>query len=195
MVTQVALAGQAGEGIQDWLRGLDSSEARVKYGSSKALRLASRQSPALLYPHFNRFAGLLAGGNTILRWNATRTLGYLAAVDRDGKLEKMFARFFAPLQGHEMIGAANTIAAGADIALAKPRLADRIARELLKVETATYATPECRNVAAGHAIRALGRFYGLLRRRAPVLAFVQRQLDNPRPATRRHAERFLRRAV
>jgi hypothetical protein len=195
MVARNVLAEQAAVGIEDWLRGLDASEARVKYGSSKALRLASRQSPASIYPHFNRFASLLAGDNTILRWNATRTLGYLAAADCDGQLEKIFARFFAPIRGHEMIGAANTIAAGADIALAQPRLADRISRELLKVETATYATPECRNVAAGHAIRALGRFFELLRRRAPVLAFVRRQLNNPRQATRRHAERFLRRAV
>jgi hypothetical protein len=195
MVARNVLAEQAAVGIEDWLRGLDASEARVKYGSSKALRLASRQSPASLYPHFNRFASLLAGDNTILRWNATRTLGYLAAADCDGQLEKIFARFFAPIRGHEMIGAANTIAAGADIALAQPRLADRISRELLKVETATYATPECRNVAVGHAIRALGRFFGLLKRRAPVLAFIRRQLNNPRQATRRHAERFLRRAV
>jgi hypothetical protein len=195
MVARNVLAEQAAVGIKDWLRGLDASEARVKYGSSKALRLASRQSPASLYPHFNRFASLLAGDNTILRWNATRTLGYLAAADCDGQLEKIFARFFAPIRGHEMIGAANTIAAGADIALAQPRLADRISRELLKVETATYATPECRNVAVGHAIRALGRFFGLLKRRAPVLAFIRRQLNNPRQATRRHAERFLRRAV
>jgi len=195
MVTKSRIGGQIGDQIGEWIRGLDATEARVKYGSSKALRNASQEAPELLYPHFDRFARLLRGENTILRWNAMRTLGYLAAADREGHLEKIFARFFKPIAGHEMIGAANTLAAAAHIALAKPHLADRIAREILKVERATYATPECRNVAIGHAIRSLDRFFDAVKKRRPVLEFVRRQLENPRQATRRKAERFLRRAV
>jgi hypothetical protein len=178
--------------IDEWIRGLDAKPARVKYGSSKALRLASEQTPELVYPHFARFVCLLVGGNTILRWNAAWTLGHLAAADRDGRIEKILRRFCAPIEGPELIGAANAIGAAARIALAKPRLAGRLAREILKVEQASYATPECRNVAIGHAIRSLDCFLGLVRRKRPVIEFVERQLKNPRPATRRKAERFLK---
>jgi hypothetical protein len=92
-----------------------------------------------------------------------------------------------------MIGAANAIAAAANIALAKPHLADRIVKEILKVERASYQRPECRNVAIGHAIQSFDRFFRHVGNTRPVLAFVKRQLDNSRPATRKKAERFLKR--
>ena len=90
-----------------------------------------------------------------------------------------------------MIAAANTIQGAADIALAKPHLADRIATEIIKVDRAHYATPECRNVAVGHAIQALDRFFEHIQKKDSVLAFVESQFDNPRPATRKKAEQVL----
>jgi hypothetical protein len=164
----------------------------VKYGRSKDLRKLSEEKPERLYPRFDEFLRMFEGENTILRWNATRILGNLAAVDRENRLEAVLDRFLAPITGHEMIGAGNVIAAAAQIALAKPRLADHIAAEILKVETATYKTPECRNVAIGHAILSFERFFDLLKQPKPVLEFVRRQRGNSRPATRKKAERFLK---
>ena len=175
------------------LDGLRSDSPPVKYRSARSLRLLSQQSPALLYPHFDLFLKLFEGENTILRWNATRILGNLAVADVEGRMEKVFDRYFAPISGHEMIGAANVIVAAAQIAVAKPNLAGRIAREILKVEQAAYHTPECRNVAIGHAIKSFDRIFRLIEDGKPVLEFVARQLDNPRQATRRKAERFVKR--
>ncbi len=171
---------------------LKAEAARVKYGSAKVLRQISEESPELLYPRFDDFVQMFEGDNTILRWNATRILGNLAASDCGHKFEKIFERFFAPIMGHELIGAANVIVAAAQVAMAKPHLADRIAGEILKVEGAGYRTAECRNVAIGHAIRSLDQFFPQIRDRRPVLEFVARQLDNRRPATRHKAERFLK---
>jgi hypothetical protein len=92
-----------------------------------------------------------------------------------------------------MITAANVVRGGPAIVRAKPHLADKIAGEILKVGRAHYATAECRNVAIGHAIIAFSEFYDLLRKPAPVLGFVRRQLKNSRPATRKKAKRFLKR--
>jgi len=179
--------------IDTLLEGLRSPSAGVKYGSAKSLRLLSEQSPDRLYPHFELFFGLFEGGNSFLRWGATRILGNLAAVDREGKLDARFDRFFAPVMGHELIDAANVITAAAQIALAKPGLGDRIAAEILKVERASYRMPECRNVALGHALKSLDRFFPHVTQRGPVIEFVKKQIANPRPATRRKAERFLKR--
>lgn len=178
--------------IDDLLRDLESTEARVRYAAAKSLRCLSEQHPEEVYPHFDRFVALMEGPNTFLRWGAQRILGNLAAVDRDDKLERLLDRFLAPIGRHEMIGAANAIAAAAQIARAKPHLADRIAGELLRVRRARYATSECRNIAIGHALRSLDGFFGDVRDKGPVLAFARRQLGNPRPATRRHADRFLK---
>jgi hypothetical protein len=170
--------------------GLASPQARTKYGSAKLLRRLSEQDPGLLYPRFDFFAHLMEGETRILRWDSSRILGHLARVDSEGRIDKLLDRYLAPIAGNELIAAANAIQGAADIARSKPHLADRIATEIVKVSHAHYATPECRNVAAGHAIQALDRFFEHIQKKMPVLEFVESQLENPRPATRKKAEKF-----
>jgi hypothetical protein len=182
----------APEQIDALFEGLESKTPRVKYGAAKALRVVSQQSPDVLYPRWDAFVRLLDSDNAFLRWGATQILGDLAAVDRENRFDALADRFFAPISGPEMIGAANAIAAAAGIVLAKPHLADRMVKPILKVERASYRTPECRNVAIGHAIKSFDKWLGHVGNKRPVLAFVTRQLDNPRPATRKKAEKFLK---
>ena len=171
--------------------GLASPQARTKYGSARQLLRLSEQDPGLLYSRFDFFVRLMESDARILRWDSSRILGRLARVDSEGRIDRMLRRYLAPITGNEMIAAANVIHGAADIAVAKPHLADRIAREFLKVNRANYARPECRNVAVGHAIQALDRFFEHVRRKKEAFAFVESQLDNPRPATRKKAAKFL----
>jgi len=175
----------------DWA-GLDAPAARVKYGCLKDLRRLSEEAPQLLYADFDRFVRLLDHPNSIFRWNAVHILANLARVDRSRKLAPLLDRLLQPIRGPQMIAAANVIQAAAVIAAAQPQLADKLAAGILAVSRAKYETEECRNVGIGHAIQSLGRFPENIRRKAAVEAFVRRQLDNPRPATRRKAEKFLK---
>jgi hypothetical protein len=139
------------------------------------------------------FAGLLRSENSILRWNAILIIGHLAPADTEGKIDRMLSEYLAPICGPSLIDAGNTIRGAAAIAAAKPGLADEIAASILRVEHATYATPECRNVALGHAINAFVRLLPLVSDTRPIHECVARQKDNARPATRKKAERLLRR--
>lgn len=186
-----ATARPAADRVQALCEGLASSQARIKYGSAKQLLRMSEENPGLLIPHFELFVRLLEGEARILRWNAARILAHLAGMDAEGRIDALLDRYLAPIGGGEMIAAANTIQGAADIALAKPYLADRLARAIVEVRDANYQRPECRQVAAGHAIRALDRFFPLVQRKEMVLAFVAAQLESPRPATRKKAERFI----
>jgi hypothetical protein len=172
--------------------GLGADKARVKYGCAKVLRIISDKAPGLLYPRIDHFIDLLDNDNNILKWEAIYVIANLAAVDTEGRFEAIFERYFAPIPGPALITAANVIAGAAKIALAKPHLADRIAKEMLKVEKAQYKTTECRNVALGHAIKAFDQFFDQIRDKGPVIAFVRRQLENTRNATRNKAEVFLK---
>ena len=183
----------AAPSVADLLHDLEVPSARARFSAAKALRMLSETDPRSVYPYLDAVARLLASENSFLRWDATRTLANLAGVDGEGKIEALLGRILAPIPGPQMIGAATSIAAAANIALAKPYLAERIAKAILQVQTAVYQTMECRHIAIGHAIESLGRFMHLLTNRAPVVTFVRAQLDNPRPATRRKAEKFLRR--
>ncbi len=174
------------------LSGLKADAARTRFGCAKTLQLLSEQHPDVLYPYFEKFVGLLDSRNKIFQWEAARVLSNLARVDTQNKFEATFEKYFSPVRGPVMITAANVIRGGAGIARAKPQLADRVAQAILGVGRAHYATAECRNVAIGHALTALTEFFDLVRDPAPVLRFARRQLDNPRPATRKKALRFLK---
>ena len=178
---------------EELTRGLEADKARIKYGCAKALRIVSQERPELLYPHFDFFVRLLDNENKILQWEAAFVLSQLARVDTDDKFAAIFDKYFSPIIGPTMITAANVIRGGARIGQAKPHLADRIAAEVLKVSRARYQTAECRNVAIGHAILALGDFFDLLNNPRRVLHFVRKQITNSRPATCKKAAQFLKR--
>lgn len=170
---------------------LGSATPRIRFAASKLLRVVSERSPEGLYPHFDSFVRLLHDKSSILRWNAILTLGNLAAADHRKKLDGILGEYLAPISGKNLIDAANTIRGAAAIARAKPYLADEIAKAILAVEEARYATRECRNVAIGHAINALDEFFPALRDQHNGLSFVRRQVKNSRRATSNKARKFL----
>jgi hypothetical protein len=179
--------------LSEIFNGLSADNTRIKYGCVKVLRIISKKDPKLLYPKFDFFVGLLDSENKIMQWEGIHVLANLAGVDSKGKFEKIFNKYFAPITGSVMVTAANVIKGAAKIALAKPKLTEKISRQLLKVEQAGYKTAECRNVALGHAIKSFDQFFDQIKNKQLVLRLVKKQLRNTRNATRKSAERFLAR--
>ena len=178
--------------VEEVLAGINAKRAAVKFGASKALRILSERVPEALYPHFDSFAAMLSHDNQILKWNATLTLANLARVDSEGKIEAILDHYLDLIAGPNMITAANAIRGAVIIGQAKPHLVRRIVLRILRVEHAEYATPECRNVVIGHALRALEPLADLLPDRRVLRLFAARQLGNPRPATSAKARKFLK---
>lgn len=112
-------------------------------------------------------------------------------MDTEKRFEGIFCRYFAPVSGPVLITAANVIGGAARIALAKPDLAERIVKDLMKVETAVCQVDECRNVALGYVIIAFDQSLDHIVDRRPVEALIKKQLSNTRRATRKKAEKFL----
>ena len=179
--------------LSDLFRGLRADKAGVKYGCSKILRIISEKSPDVLYAQLDFFITLLDSDNTFHKWDAILIIGNLAAVDSKKRIDRILDSYLRPIRGPVMITAANVMRGAAKIALAKPGLAERISKELLKVGKGRYQTAECRNVALGHAIESFARFFDQIEDKAPVIRLIRRQLKNPRSATRKKAERFLKR--
>ncbi|MGE5293558.1 MAG: hypothetical protein ACM3VT_01890 [Solirubrobacterales bacterium] len=185
------------EQISGLIEALQAERGSVKYACEKSLRLVSERRPELTYPHFDAFAALLDHENNFLKWGGIMTIANLTAVDVENRFEAIFDRYYAPIGGPAMITAANIIGSSPTIVRSKPRLASRIVQEILKVEKARYKhhgtpSPECRNVAIGHAIDAFDQFFDLIEDKASVTTFVKRQLKNTRKPVAKRAERFLR---
>jgi hypothetical protein len=181
--------------LPEFLGGLESDTASVKFGCAKVLRIVSEREPAVLYPDIKRFFDLLESDNQIIKWNAILIVGNLAAVDSKGKIGRILGKYLEPIPGPELVTAANVIVGATRIALAKPRLTDKIVEALLKVARARYRTRDCRNVATGHAIDALDQLYAQTKKKETVARFITRQCKNPRNATRKKAERFVKRRL
>lgn len=172
--------------------GLGEKKADIKYGCAKILMILSEEAPVLLYPQFDFFITLLDSEKNVFRWNAINILAHLTKVDAENKFDPIWEKYFAPISGPELITAGNIVGAAAEIAVNKPEWTDRITEQLLKVETGTYDTDECKNIMFGHVITAFSRFFKQIENKKPVIELVKKQLENSRGGTVKKAEKFLK---
>jgi hypothetical protein len=172
-----------------------TSPGTRKFVAGKKLLATSEKKPEALYPHFDALAGYLCSENKIIRWAAIRIIANLASVDRRHRMDGIINEYLAPIAGPAMITAANTIIGAAKIANAQPHLVSKVVRAILKVERARYQTDECRNIAIGHAIVALGTMAPEVVCSDEVVCFVERQRQNTRSGTQKKAEVFLKKLL
>jgi hypothetical protein len=176
------------------LDGVSSPKAAVRYGCASVLMDLSKAYPEKLYPHIDFFVALLDSKYRILVWNAMATIANLARVDKDKKFDAIFTKYFSFLNDEYMVTVANVVGNSSKIALAKPYLAQKIADELLKVEsisTSPHLTEECKKVIAEKAIESFDVFFNQIKDRKKVVDFVKGQLNSPRKTLKTKAENFL----
>jgi hypothetical protein len=132
------LHSRAGQRALRWLSVASSPhQIRIRQTASPPERAGSRPAVSPL-----RFLRPPDGGRNPASCAGipAASWAHLARADSEGRIEKLLDRYLAPIAGHELIAAANAIQGAADIALAKPHLADRIARGNRQSEAAP-ATP------------------------------------------------------
>jgi hypothetical protein len=138
------------------------------------------------------FLQLINGEDTILKWIALDVIGNTSAVDTKNRInKKILQTLYDLLSDESMITAAHAVASLGNIAVHKPRHRKEITAHLLRVEKINR-NPECRNILIGHTILALTEYIDQIQDKEPVLAFARRALENPRPATSKKAEKFLK---
>lgn len=172
---------------------LNSKVPEIKYGMQKKILKLSETNPELLYDDFDFFVKLLENSNNILLWTGILVLGNLAKVDTGNKIDEILPQIFSKLNVGKMITAGNTIKSLVEIAKAKPKLADKITFEIMRVKDYKYDTKECADIAIGHALKNLEQIWNLLNNdsKSLLLKFAFDELGNSRPATARKAEHLL----
>lgn len=176
--------------VSDLINNLFSDNATLKYQSSKALIDLSENDPMKVYSEFDKFTRLFENENNILKWTGIIIIGNLAKIDINNKIDKIMPDLFSLLNTGKMITAGNASQALAKIAKAKPNFQEKITQELLKVEKYKYDTHECENIACGHVIEAFEFYLGKPGNK--VISFAKRQTKNPRIATAKKAQEYLK---
>jgi hypothetical protein len=179
--------------IPEIIEGVNSKKADVKFGSAKILRLISEQNADLLYPYWEHFEERLSSDNTFLRSDSIFVLANLTCVDTDKKFEKIFNKCYDMLNDESMIPAANLAGISGRIAMEKPHLQGRIINKLLKIDDTRHSS-ECKNIIKGKVIESFSEFFETTSKanKKKIITFIKKELRNPRQATRRKAENFLK---
>jgi hypothetical protein len=180
--------------LPEVLNGVSSSKAAIRYGCAKVLMDLSEEHPEKLYPHMDSFINLLDSKYRILTWNAMAIIANLAKVDADKKFDAIFDKYYGFLDDAYMVTVANVVGNSAKIALAKPHLAQKITKELLKVEnisTTPHLTEECKRVIAEQAIKSFALFFSDIEQKEKVISFVANHINSPRKTLRKVAKDFL----
>jgi hypothetical protein len=177
---------------------LAEDKGTTRYAAEKVLRRVSELHPELIYPYFDHYVALLDNENSFIKWGAILTIANLVDVDKEDRFSELFGKYYAPITGPVMITAGNIIRGSERIVASRPELMERVVDEVLKVEDAHYEkdgkpSPECRNIACGHAIDFFDVVYEQLTDKHRVEDFVRRQLSNTRKAVAKKAERYLQR--
>lgn len=178
--------------LDDLLEGVSSEKAVIKYKSLKVLMLVSEQQPKMLYPEWDFFVKLLDDDNTFLRVIGATIIANLTRVDTKNKFEKIFNKYYSLLEDESMINAANIAGRSGIIARAKPHLQGKITNKLLDIDK-THHSSECKNIIKGKAILSFEEYIGEFKDKKKIIQFVRNELQNTRPATRKKAEKFLKR--
>jgi len=177
--------------LPEVFEGLNSAKPEIKYSCAKVLRSISEEHPEKLYPKFDFFVNLLDNNNKILNWIAINIIGNLTKVDVDNKFDSISEEFFNFLTDQSMITAVHTIDSFAKIAKTKAHLTEKLTDNLLKIEKIPR-TQECKNILFGKVISVFGEFFDQIIHKDDVISFVKRQLNNPQNATKKKAEKFLK---
>jgi len=178
--------------LLDILNGVSSGNSRIKFKSAKILRIISDKNPKMLYPEMDFFINLLDSENNIIKWNAMDVIANLTFVDSKNKFDKIFDKYYGFLYEGNLITAGHVVDNSGKIAKAKPNLQSKITSELLKVEKIPLPTEECRNILLGKVILSFGQYIDQVKDKEEMISLAKVQLNNTRNATKKKAEKFLK---
>ncbi|MBI3194963.1 MAG: hypothetical protein HYZ34_10950 [Ignavibacteriae bacterium] len=174
------------------LEALSSDNPKIKSGAAKQFIAISQLHPKRLSPDLDFFINLLDNKNYIMKWMAIDVVGNLLQFEDESTKKSLLKRMFTFLHERKLITAAHAISALGTIVQANPEHRKSIITQLLKTESYTYETEECKNIVMGKVIVALNNFADELTNKNTVREFVVRQTSNTRNATKKKAEQLLK---
>lgn len=177
--------------LSEVVNGVSSDKAEIKFKCGKALRTISEEKPELLYPKWNSIIIHLDKDNTFIKAIAIAIIANLTSVDSKNKFDEIFNKYYNLLNDKSMITATNIVGYSGKIAKAKPKLQTKVTNKLIRIDK-THHSQECKNIIKGKAILSFGEYFEESKDKKKIISFVKGELKNRRPATRKKAERFLK---
>lgn len=176
---------------------LEREKSAVKYLCEKTVRQLSVQSPALLYPCFDRMAALLDSPNNFIKWGFILSVVNMLPVDCEDKWKDIECKYLSFYSAREIPAFGNAVKSLPKLLNVHPELEGQIVPGLLYIDGHVFyhkgqPSQECLNVAKEHIIDCFLEIYGSSAYQKEMLGFARDNLQNPRAGVRSRAKRFLK---
>ena len=180
--------------LREILLGIQSKPETYRYNCYKVIFQISKDSPQLLYGHWNYFLELLKSGNAYHRMAAVNLIAHISGADAENKFDLIFHDFFQFLDDKSMIVARYLAMSAGIIAQNKPNLTYKIIEKLLEIEN-THHTEGRKDLIKHDIIQSFGQMLekGQVRsaEKEKILSFAEKQLHCSSPKTRQIVKEFL----
>jgi len=176
--------------LAETLDGLTSKNETYRYNCYKVLIDIAGTDPAVLYPHWDYFAGHLTSPNSYHKMSTAHLLAGLAAVDTGNRFEAIFDRFYDLLDDRSMVVAYYVAQVSAKIALGKPHLENRILEKLLAID-GTHHAPGRKELIKAGILEAFDELCEATGNRPELLDFVRQQVSSESRKTAKLAKAYL----
>jgi hypothetical protein len=171
--------------------GLTEKNEDYRYNCSKVLYAVSREHGEIIYPYWDKIAGLLDSKNSFHRMSAVHHLANLTPVDKDNKFEAVFEKYFRLLDDTSVFVAIYIGQASGKIAVAKPGLQKEITGKLLAVDK-THHLPGRKELIKAGIIESFDKYIKDYPEKPEMIEFVKKQIESESPKTRNTAKAFIK---
>jgi hypothetical protein len=181
-----------GEAVKLIIDGLTFPVETYRYNCNRVILNVAETFPEQVYPHWDHLVALLDSANTYHRCSAINVLPHLLPADQGGRFDRILDKLFGLLDDESVIPPCYLARNCPTIASHRPDLVQRIAAELLSIET-THHKQGRKDLIKADVVEALGRLFERLENKPEAQRFVETQLNCTSPKTRKAAEAFLQR--
>jgi len=175
------------------VEGCFAKDETYRYNCVRVFFRALEQQPALFYPYWDRFAGMIASPNGFFRSSAVQTIAFLTAVDDGQSLDAIFEDYLRMLNDEKIIVARYFVQSIHLIPKARPDLKEKIIACLLDVENTRHATSR-KSLLKADIIGAFDQLFEVAstQEQKNILVFVGKEQTSESPSTRKAAKAFLK---
>jgi hypothetical protein len=189
-IESIAEKALADEGVlAEMMDGLRNKNETLRYNCFKVLMAISREHGEILYPQWNFITEMLDSSNTYHKLSAIQLLASLCGVDKDGRFDEIFDKYFSLLGDTGTILAAHAAGNAGKIARTKPHLRAKITGILLDIDR-IYQGKQVELVKCS-VIEAFSEYFEVAEDKERIKEFVRNQLNSESPKTRKWAKAFL----
>lgn len=179
--------------IRDLLvEGCFAKDETYRYNCVRVFFRALEKGPALFYPYWERFAGMIASPNGFYRSTAAQAVAFLTAVDEKRKLDSILEAYLGMLDDEKIMVARYFVQTIHLVAEARPDLRGKVIACLLNVGN-TRHTDSRKSLLKADVIGAFDRLFDSLipKERKDVFSFVEKEQGAESPTTRKFVKVFL----